>query len=457
MNMKHLSLILVCMLTLQNAPMAQNVYEIPNLAAKDAIVRCVNNKLTLLYRESKTGQNSFVIYDGSTNVAVHHLPVGLSVRDIVIYNETAYFCGDQGGSGVVGYFDVIQAHASGTATIEYAVTAPILPSPSNTLSLDAKTFSRLDVFTVGSQVYFAAVGETIIDYYHYPSTTILCAHHPAGTPTWYFYYYYNKDAFIRYTDIAVLDNVIAAVGTDSTGTGCYVNTFLKTVNFPANVLITDIVQKIDIGTPLTGEPLATALPGNRMAVAQFSQNSVSTFLHRLQVSAAGAVTAYDYTSLTPSSALPHSGHPWSLLDLAYNAPYDSIYLLQHANLPGYAGFDYWMFTFPVNVVLHSVSGTLLHEGNEQSLDLNLLNRPVTAGISPYSNLNFYIFVLPGTRYCWETIPFAVNDKTPTISYVDVDDKTIPDNPTNNTFVSEKMLMETLLECKQESKDTIWKK
>ena len=129
----------------------------------------------------------------------------------------------------------------------------------------------------------AAVGNTIIEPIpSYASSTVLSAFHPTGAAFWDCRLLYNKDALIRYSDIACLDDVIAAVGCDNNNTGCYVKMFPRISNFVeiGYALTPGQAWKVD-AAPTAGPVLAEEIRGNDFAAAQFSQLKTSTVLHRL--------------------------------------------------------------------------------------------------------------------------------------------------------------------------------
>ena len=83
--MKNKTLLLFSiLLSLIGGANGQQVWNVPGELAQDAIVRSVDSHLTLLYREGPAGNNSFLIYDGTTALSVFGLPTGLSIRDMVI-------------------------------------------------------------------------------------------------------------------------------------------------------------------------------------------------------------------------------------------------------------------------------------------------------------------------------------------------------------------------------------
>lgn len=447
--MKNKTLLLFSiLLSLIGGANGQQVWNMPGELAQDAIVRSVDSHLTLLYREGPAGNNSFLIYDGTTALSVFGLPTGLSIRDMVIHNGMAYFCGVDAGYGAVGYFDVMEAYTLGSTVMNYAQLNPVFGT--SAYPMEPLEFTRLDVFDFAGVPIIAAVGNTIIEPIpSYASSTVLSAFHPTGAAFWDCRLLYNKDALIRYSDITCLDDVIAAVGCDNNNTGCYVKMFPRISNFVeiGYALTPGQAWKVD-AAPTAGPVLAEEIRGNDFAAAQFSQLKTSTVLHRLSATTGGALSAFSASSITPLSALAYAGNPWQLHDMCFDASAGTIQILERADMPGTAtGFAPWKLTFPLTAMYTPINGTLLTSGEEVSMDIDAgTHLPITSGISSNGHLNFYRFVLPTNHGCWSNVSFGVGNTAPTVTPVEMDEQAARFIPTNKTHTLKKEICNIVTEC-----------
>lgn len=445
--MKNRLLSIVLMLLFPIISGAQQVWQLPGEVAKDAIVRSVDSRLTLLYREGGSGRNAFLVYDGTATVSVFALPTRMSVRDVVVRNGVAYFCGMCGGDGAVGFFDVVDAYTNGSTMMNYAFTAPFNYSGAY---MEPYEFTRLDVFEYAGLVHFAAVENTIVDaQYLYPSSTILSAFLAPGGTAWNCRFLYNKDALLRYSDIACLDSVIVAVGCDSYNTGCYVKTYLRTPFFVtmANALTPSQAQRVAT-LPTEGPVLVEKIHAGDFATAQFSQLKTATVLQRLRIMTDGTLSAFSASSVTPLSALTYAGYPWQLHDMVFDRLTMTIQLLERSDMPGtMAGFAPWKLMFPMMATATLVDGILLSDGDELSMDIDVsTSLPISAGKSSAGWLNFYKYILPNTTRCWSRYSFGVSNASPTIANVGEDDGTVDCFPTNILYVLEKEVETIAIEC-----------
>ena len=425
--------LLVCAISVGTAG-AQQVWKVPGIYAKDAIVRSVNDSLTLLYAYDGGVADRFLVYDGSPTVSSFKAPAGLIVHDVAVLDGFAYFCGEIGGHGVVGFFNVVDAYVNGITDMNYTDLSSDFDS---VMCLNALSLSRLDVFRVGSMVCIAAIGTSTIGCLNpYSSSIILSAILPAGGATWNCHYYFSKDPWLHFSDIACLDDLIVVAGCDINSRDCYLKAFHRVVGFVQwmNSLTPGFAWKVD-AVPAMGPVLLEKIKSDVFVASQFSKSRVSTVLHRLEVSTLGSLFAFDSTTITSPSTLDYSGYPWELHDMAYDAQSASIHLLEMSD-PAitHNGFESWLFSFPLSATPAPVDATLLTQGNQFSLDLSAgTSLPITSGQASTGEFGFYDGVTSAESHCWERYDMDVSNMMPVINMVEVNENDGSLHPENIRF------------------------
>lgn len=426
---------------------AQQVWKVPGAGVKDAIVRSVNDSLTLLYASNVGVADRFLVYDGSPTISSFKTPVGLVVHDVVVLDGVAYFCGEIGGHGVVGFFDVVDAYVNGIADMNYA---DLSSASGSVMCLDALSLSRLDVFNVGSMVFIAAVGTSTIGCLNqYSSSIILSAFLPTGSSNWDCQYYFSKDPWLCFSDIACLDDLVVVAGIGANGGDCYLKAFHRAPHFVRWIcsLTPGFAWKVD-AVPSTGPVLLKRIKSDIFVASQFGKSRVSTVLHRLEVSTAGSLYVFDSTSITSPSPLDYPGYPWELHDMAYDAQSESIHLLEKSD-PAITpnGFESWLFRFPLSASSAPIDATLLTEGDQYSLDVSAGTLiPVTTGQASTGELDFYTGVIPTESHCWKCYELDINNMVPVIDLVEVNENDENQRPRNTRFMSVKEAIIMDVEC-----------
>ncbi len=211
--------------------LSAQVREFAISAFDNSIVREVNDTTVLIYAEESPTNASFLLYKEGTPMAkAFTLPNNLHVRDVRIWKGSlAYFCGTCDiytpavtKKVLVGWFDIAGVFA-GTDLVRWtwfnlAISQEIMPVE----------MRRLDLFEKNDTVCMAMVGDAV--YIGDIIATLMSAYNVGAN--WQAYTMVHKGTK-KYTDIVCLDNMVAAVGTYQADTGCVVNTFWPTLDFPA--------------------------------------------------------------------------------------------------------------------------------------------------------------------------------------------------------------------------------
>ena len=160
-----------------------------------------------------------------------------------------------------------------------------------------------------------------------PNTTVMSAYWDASGNCSY-HCFCNKDMSMSFTDVACLDEVIVAVGTDPQGEGCYMKTFERQDDFPVNPIDHGKKISIDFERPM-GDVLAEYKEGNTMVLSQYNKitSGISTVLYRTEVSPTTGrptTTAIDtwhlleYDDDDDSKVLPSHGGPAPIFQVDVN-------------------------------------------------------------------------------------------------------------------------------------------
>ena len=260
--MKNKLLIYILLSFFCMVPAKAQVLEYYVQADDHAIVREFDTAEALAYVEDVSGQGYFMFYSYGSSFALKFQCLnGWSVKDVRIRDGKAYFCGTVAGHvALVGCFDVLAVFA-GTDSVNYTLMDWMSP---DSLVL-ATSLNRLDLMPVGPRAVMAMVGDAWYQQYAYKTTAVVSAYFTGSQ--WFIYQFVNKDAYVRYTDIAYLDNMIVAVGPDSTGKNCLMKSFHPYIDFPNNPFVFRAVSRLSY-TSLVGKVLAGYVGANTMEVAQ---------------------------------------------------------------------------------------------------------------------------------------------------------------------------------------------
>lgn len=314
-------------------------------ASSNSIIRVVDETYVLIYTQQSVDTGTFLLYQlGDSTALTFRVTNKWEIRDVRIHNGTdAYFCGTSGGTGLIGKFSIWPMFA-GTGSISYILcdwTANKYVYPTD--------LKRLALFEDGGKVCMAMTGSSLWHISHMlPNTTVMSAYWDSFGNCSY-HCFCNKDMSMSFTDVACLDEVIVAVGTDPQGEECYMKTFGRQDDFPVNPIDHGKKISIDFERP-KGDVLAEYKEGNTVVLSQYNKitSGISTVLYRTEVSPTTGrptTTAIDARHSTSPSALPF-GTLWRMREL--NLMGDSAWLLQDAEYPAVvSGMTDWLLQVPL--------------------------------------------------------------------------------------------------------------
>jgi len=331
--MKKLLALIILFISLT---LSAQVREFAINAFDNSIVREVNDTTVLIYAEESPTNASFLLYTEESPVAqAFTLPGNLHVRDVRIWEgQLAYFCGTcdvvtpiSTKKVLVGWFD-ISGVFSGTDWVRWSWFDPS-PSP----EIIPLGMRRLDLFGVSDTLCMAMVGDAV--YIDDTIATVMSAFNVGAT--WQAYTMVHKGNK-KYTDIVCLDNMVAAVGTYQADTGCVVNTFWPTLDFPAQSCYPYTAFRFTYGAPV-GRVLVAKEQGDVAVLAHYDNASgVRTVLQRTVFDATGKPALAQAQVTTPPSALLYD-NMWRMQELSvYN---DTTCLLQCAEYSVLPGMVNW--------------------------------------------------------------------------------------------------------------------
>lgn len=336
-----------------------------NLSARiNSIVRTVDDTCILTYTQESSSVSYFVFRNNSTNTTLaFQCPAWMTVRDFrVIDGRTAYFCGTTGSLAIIGMFHIRQVFHSGGAYYIYIV----LGSFGDFTYLN--DLNRLKLFNYGGTTVMAMVGQgQFIPLSNQPKSVLVSAYFD-GT-NWNISCDGRKPDEYRYTDIACLDSIIVAVGTDTNDAGCYIKTYHRTLNFLANACTPSYGYQILYGNPV-GKVLITDYSENEAVVTHYDLSGASV-LHRVPFLSTGSM----YTSTvntwitTPPSSYSYSSN-WDMLELATTTD-GFTYSLQYTDYPVYSGGSpkYWLVRNNYNTAPVSTIAAATNDYTNQSMDI----------------------------------------------------------------------------------------
>ena len=387
------------------------VYESSVLSGQGQIVRRASVKEELVYMKGTNGMGYFVLVENG-GMAWFELLKGMDVKDFEMDGNMVYFCGSMGSHALVGLFDYDKVFRQGGA-YEYVLCNS--STTNENYYVKVGEFSRLDYFYDNGTLNLALIGSGVIDQFLFLNRTIVTSVNISGS-TWNFHYYYNKDGLIRYTDIACLDNVVVAVGTDSNGYHCMAKAFVQQQNFPLYFLGGTTAQRIDfIGDGK--EPLITRVGVDMAVVTHYIDHHITTVAHRLAFnSVTGDATPYEQSLFyTYVSTLPMNY--FQMYDLRNDHIGQYVYVMEYSDM-GTATMTNNVLEIPISGSPTSLPVIEAPVGRQVSFDCNRTISPrfALAGYGTGGALSVYYNMLP-TWQCMPVTQMTVRYGTPTIESV----------------------------------------
>ena len=347
-------------------------------AASNSIVRTIDDSCVLIYAEESPTMSRFVLRNELTGQALAFPFVFGRVHDMQIYDgKWVYFCGeDLSNLGMVGMFDIRGVFYSGGAVLWQSVSPSMYDYDILVESLD-----RLDLFTDSGRVCMAMVGRALFapTSMHKEKNILFSA--SLNGIQWKFYCDATKPDSINFTDIACLDDVIVAVGDDSTGAGCYLKTYYRHLNFLSNACTPGRGFKILFQNP-EGKVIVTKYAGNTASVAHYDATR-ATVLHRVTFSSGGSIPsgiAENWMTATPSYSTGGG------MQEMVTASDGTTYLLQSTDYPasGNPNVMPWLVRFNYNIAPTSTVQAAACYYKNCSLDVTYSGlHPRTSGHSPW--------------------------------------------------------------------------
>lgn len=375
--MKQKALIVCALLTLAAAPAAaQGIYE-ATVATENSIVRVWQERDVVIYNEESPGKGKFLLYTiGTTSALQIDLPINISVKDFEILGDSLWFCGDStdtallgGKCGVVGLFNIPNTF-TGTDGINYTVL-------NNWIGYSlVRNLNRLDLFPYALDTMMAMTGDSFIDNDSTKKrSTVVSARLPSSS-SWQICALLDRDSTMIFTDIATLDSKVVAVGTSVDGTGLITKSFYQTILFPKNPTTPNYGDSIALISPM-GKALITHLSDDEAAVVQLDENAY-TLLHMLDF-ATGSAVPTNLTRITDDPYYPFDSE-WDLKEIRYSPLTDNISVLEYGIVPpGGNPFETMLWTFPRWVWDPAVPVQTLDIVRQESMDVDIDDRPVTVG------------------------------------------------------------------------------
>ena len=150
--------------------------------------------------------------------------------------------------------------------------------------------------------------------------------------SWKVYIYINNDQTINYTDITLTDNLVAAVGTNTSTNNTYISLFNRPYPFVNNLLVP--ATGFEITNELSGEKaLADAIENDLFAIASH-YSTTSEAGHSIKLidcnSGYPVIAAASYMIQNNSPIIDKN---WQLKELKYDPLYKLLYLLQDMDQP----------------------------------------------------------------------------------------------------------------------------
>ena len=373
MSHKHLSFIVIFIVS---ALAAQGqVTQIEIYSARNSILRaCVlpdGREMKLILAQEDPTTSYFIFHqDGETTAQRFPLPTTWTINDVRIWEGNhAYFCGIDRytNKGLVGMFDIM-ALLGGTGPVYYQFF-----DWNSTFFSVVTDLKRMELFKTPGGVGMAMVGDALFDsILQQPTTTV--AYADFNGTLWHTCTLMRKPSSLKFTDIACLDDLIVAVGSDTLGTGCYLKTFFSGSCFPSMQCLTGYYQQL-IYSNSVGNVLASRTQENTAVLAHFDSTAGGKLvLHKVSFSGSTGFPSLPDTWASTCTA-PAYNTSWQLRELTTRK--DLVYLLHYTAYPNafISNENWWLMGFSLPGTTPSIHANLWSpsRGTAQSLDNDVLS------------------------------------------------------------------------------------
>ena len=316
----------------------EEVWALREPYTENTIVRAVDRDHSLIYAVDSNGVKKLFLYNHMHPLMYYTtIPTSVDIKDMEVYNGWAYFCGQTGGSAIVGQFDIMGVFYSSSQIYTTTVTAGSTASGPYVMVTDA---TKMDLFVSGNKVYIYAVGEGDHSYdgvYQHSAPTLFHAALNLVTMRWEICADYQKACqFVAFTDIAVSPKYVVVTAVDTIGianvlfedaTGIC-NYDFKT--YPLDIFVEDLKLRV---VAMQGDDFTVALQERHRSTVTFVQ------LPHLPLPVSTTLTL-DETY--PSVSSPYGQDYWTLKDLRYSARADKVLLVGKMALPPADYFQPWI-------------------------------------------------------------------------------------------------------------------
>lgn len=282
------------------------------------------------YMEDLSRGGYFFIKDINPIAQVAVLPVGNTVTDFRVKNDSVFFCGMDNtyGYGIVGFFD-INALFAGTGTITYGILQQTVSSPYVTRP------TRMDVYTFRGITHIAFVGDLLTNVPGsptlVPSTTVGDAYFDNYFSTWNIDFYQNAGCDTIYTDIAASSDYVVAVAKKNFSPDYFVHVFRISGDFLSSPIGANNVFQITDNVPM-GDILLEDISATDFVLAYHFAvaGGPGTELQQFRVDPVTPTIIIQLSLLAHHGASVSYSPAWAMKQLSFDATGMRLLLLQDA-------------------------------------------------------------------------------------------------------------------------------
>lgn len=214
-----------------NVAAQTNIVEMSSvLQSRASIVRVYTKNLSLVYNQDGQGNYTFNLIDVLTGFCYTMYLPGMTVNDVEIVNDTAYFCGNIGYNVVAGWFDIQSLFFSGGSMSCFIIPATLSCSLNpSTCTEGILSLDKLEIIKYANGLnHMVMVGKAKCTMSETPNTCIAEIYHDGFD--FKFAYQVEHPGVFGYDDIAVTNEKVVVVGHKIDSEGEYLTAF----GIPAN-------------------------------------------------------------------------------------------------------------------------------------------------------------------------------------------------------------------------------
>ncbi len=364
---------LLSLFPLMCAAQGDDIYEVPGLSPKNAIVRHMNGKTYIVYHEDG-GNSHFSLVDIWGLSCIDFSTNLLGVKDFEIAGKKVYFCGNN-GNPIFGFFDISTLFSLGTGM----QTINVGGWHSGSCPERITDLMKLEAQLCNDGVHIYMIGCAEYDCWDtiFPNRCIVDMRYEAIPNLWYYQFAQEQSSIYYYDDVTITDNWVAVIGHKNGSCGHYNSSYVK----PLSALTPLIPPPYTATYYYAGGTAEYLIDPNRPLMIEHLFNDYYAIVGHAKIVDLNpfddwgtAISIYNgsancvYRCYIPQGAADMAN--WELKDLRYNPNTQKLYLLQEMSNPISPALNSVMCVFDVDAVGNITASKAYYEDGIRYMSLD---------------------------------------------------------------------------------------